>query len=226
MEFLRELVRGLSAGFGGVVPTMILAVVGALGTAFLFRKNWLVTSVLALPLILTAGFLLVRGLSFSPRFFLLVLPLGILTVLALAEAGGKPRPAAIVGALVSVASLLSLVKYYRIPKQSYRSAVRYLEQTKRPGEKVLVVYAAEGGTRYYVRRTAPADTARYEYARTLARFDSLAAGDEPKLLLTTFPRVLHADLPDVYQRIEHDWRPRRVFPATIGDGEITVWERK
>jgi hypothetical protein len=225
-EFLHELIIGVAAGFGGIIPAMIIAIIGFAGIAYLFRKNWLVTSMLALPPILTAGFLLVRGLSFSPRFFLLLVPLGILTIMALAEAGNKPRHAALFGAVVSIASLVSLVSYYRTPKQSYRSAIRYLESTRTSDDKVVVVYAAEGGIRYYLRRTGARDTAAYTYARTVPKFDSAVSNPQTKLVVTTFPRVLHADLPDVYHHIEREWRAKQVFPATIGDGEITVWERK
>jgi hypothetical protein len=226
MEFARELVRGLAAGFGGVVPAMIIAFIGFAGILFLQKKNWLVTSTLALPPMLTAMFLVVRGLSFSPRFFLLLLPLGILTIIALAEAGGKPRRAALVGGIVSIASLVSLVGYYRTPKQSYRSAIRFLEDARKPDEKVVVVYAAEGGIRYYLHRARVSDTTAYEYARSVSRFDSLVSDPRAQTVVTTFPRVLHADLPDVYSRITREWHPRQVFPATVGDGEITVWNRK
>jgi hypothetical protein len=226
MEFARELVRGLGAGFGGVVPAMIVAFIGFAGILFLFRKNWLVSSALALPPVLTAMFLVVRGLSFSPRFFLLLLPLGILTIMALAETGNRPRRAALVGGIVSIASLISLVSYYRIPKQSYRTAIRFLEGVRKPDEKVVVVYAAEGGIRYYLHRARVSDTAAYEYARTVPRFDSLVSDPRAQTVVTTFPRVLHADLPAIYDRITSEWHPQQVFPATVGDGEITVWKRK
>jgi hypothetical protein len=226
MEFARELMRGLGAGFGGVIPTVIVGAIGIGGIAYLFRRNWLLTSSLLLPPVLTAVFLVVRGLSFSPRFFLLLLPLGILTIISLAEATDKPRRAAIVGGVLSIASVLSLINYYRIPKQPYRSVIQYLEQTRKPGEGVVVLHAADAGISYYLHRTGARDTAEYEYANTVERFDSLTSQPKPKLLVTTLPRILHADLPDVSDRIARDWRARKVFPATIGDGEITVWERK
>ena len=79
-EFLRELARGLSAGFGtglvlGALPFLIVAAAGFLG---LFRRQWALAIALAMPPVLTALFLMARGLTFSPRFFLLALPLAIL----------------------------------------------------------------------------------------------------------------------------------------------------
>jgi hypothetical protein len=235
-EFLREIVRGVSAGFGGIAPTLVVALAGAAGLAILFRLSWLLTLALALPPILTALFLAVRGLSFSPRFFLLLLPLGILTVLAAAEmswtrlrtAGHTthPRRAAIVGVLLVVVSVLTLPHYYSVPKQSYRSAIAYLERIRQPEERVVVVYAAEGGFRYYTRRPTVHDPVAYHYARTLATFDSLTAAPRSAIVVTTLPHVLRGDLPALAAEIDRDWAPVRIFPATIGGGEITVWKRK
>jgi hypothetical protein len=67
----------------------------------------------------------------------------------------------------------------------------------------------------------------YVYARTLVSFDSLASPQQGNtFIVTTFPRALRADLPDIAERIERGWRPRRRFAATIGDGDITVWARR
>jgi hypothetical protein len=67
----------------------------------------------------------------------------------------------------------------------------------------------------------------YEYTHTREGFDSLVAPQKgPVILVTTLRRVLRADLPVVASRIEHEWRPLRNFAGTIGDGDITVWERR
>jgi mannosyltransferase len=238
MEFLREIVRGVTAGFG-VIPSILFLLVGVAGLLLLLQVNWLVVAALGLPPAITAAFLLARGLSFSPRFFLLLIPLGIIAALSATESDPRrllkptvrssmryPRRAALLGALVAMASLLSLTHYYRVPKQSYRAALAYLENTRRPGDKVVVVYAAEGGFRYYAPRIGVRDTTAYEYTRTLSGFDSLASALQNVRVVTTFPRALRADMPDIAARIESYWTPTRVFPATVGDGEITIWTRK
>jgi hypothetical protein len=38
--------------------------------------------------------------------------------------------------------------------------------------------------------------------------------------------VLRGDRPQIADAIDRDWTPVKVFPATIGGGEITVWKRK
>ena len=229
LVFFREIIRGATSGFGGVVPTLMFMIVSAAGMVFLVRANWMLAGALGLPPLLTALFLLGRGLSFSPRFFLLLLPLGILASLAVAESPAMrhPRRAALLGALFALASLIALRRYYNTPKQPYRAALGFLEQTRRPGEKFLIIYAGEQGFRYYVPKVAAGDRDAYEYVRTLQSFDSLISQTRANdRVITTFPRVLHADIPELANRIERDWRPQRVFPATIGDGEITIWEKK
>jgi len=229
LVFFREIVRGATSGLGGVVPTFVFLIVSAAGTVFLVRANWSLAAALGLPPVLTALFLLARGLSFSPRFFLLLLPLGILASLAVAESPAMkhPRRAVLLAALFAVASLISLRRYYSTPKQPYREALAFLEQTRQPGEKFLIIYAAEQGFRYYVPKVAASDRDAYEYVRTLPSFDSLISQTRANdRVVTTFPRVLHADIPELANRIEGEWRPQHLFPATIGDGEITIWEKK
>ncbi|HUQ19397.1 MAG TPA: glycosyltransferase family 39 protein [Gemmatimonadaceae bacterium] len=225
-EFFAEIARGLSAGFGGIVPAIILAVAGIIGIVFFFRRNAYAASALALPPVLTAMFLLVRGLSFSPRFFLLLIPLAILTAMSTVQASDHAKRAGIIGVCLAAASLLTLPAYYRTPKQSYRAAIQYLDGVRTPDESIVVVYAASEGMKYYVPRVAKGEAGAYHYSRTLPSFDSLVAPPKKALVVTTFPRILRADLPDLSERITSEWRPQRVFPATVGDGEITVWSRK
>jgi mannosyltransferase len=240
MEFLHEITRGVTAGFGGLLPALVFLIVGVAGIGILFRANWLVTAALGLPPLLTAIFLIVGGLSFSPRFFLALIPLGILAIMAAAEAPiGKflsragsldaphPMRAAVVGALLALASLVSLPRYYAVPKQPYRAALAYIETIRRPDTKVVVVYAGSMGFQYYVQKVGVRSPQDFAYARTRQEFDSLTAPQSgPVILVTTLQRVLRDDVPVVADRIDREWRPLKNFAATIGDGDITVWERR
>ena len=229
LTFFHEITRGVTSGLGGVIPTLLFFGVGAAGIVFLIRMNWMLAAALGLPPVLTALFLVVRGLSFSPRFFLLLLPLGIIAILAAAESPAMrhPRRSVLLGALLVIASLFSLRRYYTTPKQPYRAAIDYLDRTRRPGEKFLVLYAAEQGFRYYVPKVDVKDRDAYAYIRTLPAFDSvISQTDSNDRVVTTFPRVLHADVPDLSERVARDWSVQRVFPATIGDGQITIWGKK
>jgi len=240
MEFLREIIRGITAGFGGLLPVLVIFIVGIIGIGILFRVSWLLTAALGLPPLLTSIFLIAGGLSFSPRFFLILIPLGILAIMAAAEApiaslfrrsslvgNAHPRRAAVVGSLVAFASLMSLPRYYATPKQPYRATLAYLETVRQPFEKVVFVYAAEMGFRYYVAKVGVRSPEDYVYTHTREGFDSLVAPERgPVMVVTTLRRVLRAELPVVAARLEQEWRPVRNFAGTIGDGDITVWVKK
>ena len=43
-------------------------------------------------------------------------------------------------------------------------------------------------------------------------------------LLSSFEPALRVELPDLYAAIVRDYRPVRRFPATVENGEITVWK--
>jgi hypothetical protein len=248
-EFMKELARGLSAGlfarlgFGlsvglilGALP--FLAIVGG-GFLILFRRQWAVAAALALPLVLTAVYLLINRSFFSPRFFLLGLPLAILSVtqglLTFADLvadrlrrGRKtfaPRLATALAVAVSVVSLGLLRNYYSIPKQSYRASIEYLEELRKPDGIVIAVHLAEAGYRYYGLRGALEEDANCFFVRTLSALETTLAQHRGRriFLVTTFPRQLRISVPDLDARISQGWEIARSFPATIGDGEIFVW---
>ena len=43
-------------------------------------------------------------------------------------------------------------------------------------------------------------------------------------LATTFERAFKLESPELWKRVEDGWKPAETFPATIGYGEITLWE--
>lgn len=238
-EFLSELIRGVSAGFGtgfvlGVLPFLVLA--GA-GFIILFRRQWALAAVLALPLLLTAAYLVSARLNFSPRFFLLGLPLAILSVVPGTQ-GLTKLTARIVGKsetvfslrlatglvlAVCIISLASLRYYYSVPKQSYRASLEYLESQRKSGEIVIVIFNAEKGFLYYGKRLGIRED--YFFVRSVEALDA-ALSSRPRgrsYLVTTFPRSLRIYSPELEARISSGWKVAQRFPATIGDGQISVW---
>lgn len=243
-EFLRELVRGVSAGFGtglilGVAPFLI---VGAAGFLELLRRQWALAAALALPGILTALFLMARGLTFSPRFFLLALPLTVVSAVQGLWSGAQAvarilprRPTALASGLAwtlvlvaAAVSAASLRGYYSVPKQAYRASIEYLEGQRHPGDIVMVVYLAEKGYRYYGRRFGLKEGQDYFFVRSVEAFETtLSSRDTTRVfLVTTFPRALRLNHPGLYARMARDWAPVRTFRGTVGDGEISVWRHR
>jgi mannosyltransferase len=239
-EFLREMIRGVSSGFG--TGTLIAAIpfiaCAAFGWVAFLRRSWELALALTLPGVLTGGFLVVRGLTVSPRFFLLWLPLAILSAVAAidqvlqwaarrSDQRFTSRATALAAASLLVlasASVLSLRSYYAFPKQPYRAAVAYVETHRRPADVVVVLHTAEYGIRYYGNRMGAPVESRYRFARSAEALDSAMTtkGTGKVLLVSTFERALRLELPELYERVVRSWSVTQRFPGTIGDGDVTI----
>ena len=243
-EFFRELARGLSAGFGpgllwGAVPFLLLALAGYV---ILWRRRWILALTLVLPLVLTAVYLIVNGLTFSPRFFIFAIPLAMITAISSIHALARlvarllgqsrsPLAARLATGLVVVAclgSLWSLRAYYAVPKQSYRASIGYLESVRKADEIVLVVYNAERGYRYYLDRMGVQSKGTYFYVRSVDSLDAVLSAHRGQAshVVLTFPRSLHFHSEELESRLMDGWTRTRSFPATVGDGAISIWRSR
>ena len=241
-DFLRELVRGLSAGFGanlllGLIPFLIVA---ATGFFILLRRQLILTLCLALPGILTAAFLLVQGLDFSPRFFLLWLPLAMLVAvqgiyslmasltraLRITAPLFAPRLAMILVLICVAIFLFSLRHYYLVPKQSYRASLQYIVAVRQPGEPIIAASLSAHGCRFYGDRFGLKEGRDWFPVHSVESLDSILSmkHGHSSIVVTTFTRALRISRPDLWQRISKGWTLDRTFPGTIGDGEISVWK--
>lgn len=239
-DFIQEMIRGISAGFGSPIIALVFLIAGAIGFAALARRSWPLALGLVLPEVVTLAALVSRGLTISPRFFLLAVPLAMLSAVAgLAMVIDWAAARRVVGQnaarvawtaallLVAAASLKSLPYYYRTPKQPYRNAIAYTENHGNGGPVMVLAYAATG-MQYYLSRSAVSDSSRYVYIRTRAQFDSLNSAPTPGTaqLVTTFERALRIEAPTVDRDLLSAWKKDTTFNATVGDGEITIWSRR
>lgn len=230
-EFFAELARGISAGFGSPLVALAFLIVGATGFTALAVLAWPLAVALAMPLVLTALLLGIRNLTFSPRFFLLGLPLALLSAMAavqwVAQRIRRRWIVLVAGAALAFAAGRSLPYYYRTPKQPYRAALSIVDARAANG-RIVVLSNAATGFRYYTARLPVRDTSRYVYTRAAAEFDSLTRGDTagPPQVLTTFSRALRIELPEIFETLERDWKPDTTLAATVGDGQITIWSKK
>ncbi len=242
IEFWNELVRGVSAGFGtNLIWLMLpLAAIPIIGFVTLFKRQWVLVVALTLPGILTATFLLVNRLTFTPRFFLLALPLAILVAVQGIEIVARflaekisanpnfwfPKLAATIVLLGCLVSIASLRRYYSVPKQAYRASLEFIEAERKSGEIIIVIHLAEKGYRYYAPRFNLKEGKDFYSVRSMETLDSVLSRhtDQNIFLVTTFPRALHLTHPDLAERIARDFESVRTFPGTIGDGEISVWK--
>lgn len=243
-EFLQELERGLGAGLGewtGVGVTVAGILAGA-GFLILLRRRWALAAALSLPLVSIAAFSLLSGVFVSPRLFILGLPLAILGVVQALFSGAElvsrrlgtsrtslaPRLATALALTGCVVPLSALGDYYAVPKQSYRSAIEYAESRTEAGALVIVVHLARGGYLHYGPQSGLREDQDWYFVDSLADLEATLAEHpgRPRLLVTTFPRALRLSRPQLAERISRDWVPARTFPATIGDGEISVWRER
>lgn len=242
MEFLLELARGITAGFSpgmlaGLAPFLLIA---AWGFVHLTRRHWALAMGLASPLIVMGAYMVVRAIPISPRFFLLAVPLALMTMVEViwrVAAMIEERIAALRGrahlltalavGLVATVFLASLAGLYRYPKQDYSGAIRFLDEQREPGAPVIVIHFAEQGMRYYGVKTGWREDTDFICTRSPVEFNGLAARNNGKRLfaVTSFTRALRIEEPEIRQRLENDWTLLRKFPSTIGDGAILVWER-
>jgi hypothetical protein len=244
LEFVAEMLRGLSAGFGslalfGAIPFLVLVAVGTLSLA---RRAWLILLSFIIPLGLMAALVVSAGWLTSPRFFILVVPLAFLVAVesldvvaralsrlvhgerAQARLHGVLAGAAI--AVCGVALAFGLPRYYAIPKQPFTAAIAAFEARARPEDALVAVYQADRGFDYYTRRLGLESQNRFYSTRTIAGFDSLGAALTGRrvLLATTFERAFKLEQPELWRRVETGWRPVETLPGTVGYGEITLWE--
>jgi len=239
-DFVHDALRGLSAGFLGAAAALVFLVVGAVGFATLVAAAWPVAATLGLTVALAGGLLAARGLTFSPRFFLIGLPLAFLSIMSLAQAAvtfaRRKRALAngagsvvIAGVALCIAAVFvaSLPRYYRTPKQPYRAAIAYLEKSLQPGDAVAVIFVAETGFRYYVPGHVR-DTAAYHYVRTTAGLDSVFNESPARrvFLATTLSGITRQYIPDLAKEIAACCEEVRVLPGTLGDGDITILRQK
>ncbi len=243
-EFIKEMVRGVTAGFGtglilGAIPFLVIAGVGFVEV---FRHQWTLALALVAPLVLTAAWLIVNRLIVSPRFFLLALPPAVICVvqgvysfasliqrfLGKREVSFQARLTAVAVLILSIISLASLKYYYTVPKQAYRASIQYLKEERKPGDIIIVIHLAETGYRYYGRSLGLVDGKDYFFVRSMESLDSVLSSHPGKssFLVTTFPRALRISHPDLNERIAKGWISVRTFPATVGDGEISIWKNR
>ncbi len=239
VEFLQETIRGVTAGFGesALAPAAVFVALAAAGYWRLVRANWVLASALTLPPVVHAAFTVAQGLTFSPRFFLLLLPVAILAALVAAASVSSrlatmlPKVtarrletlvAALLVTLFGLVSLRALSVYYVIPKQSYAAAIERIEALRQPSDVVVIVHYAESGFRYYGLRAGAND---YIYLRCADALRQAVESNRGRrlLLVTTFQRALTLDQPDLMEGIEAGWVVQEQFPATVRDGNIQIW---
>jgi mannosyltransferase len=231
-EAVRVLLVGLSGGSAvlaavGVVLLVAAAVVGLSGAADYLRREPRVAALLLLPaLTMVGGALASRGTMY-PRFFFLLAGFALLVgVRGVALCGdlagrvvGKPRlgTAVATGALVlgAAGSAATLPRNWRLPKQDYEGALRFVEgEAARNGGTIATAdMTTEIFGRYFGRS--------WHDVRDVSTLEQLRKSG-PVWFVYTFPRYLVRYDASLAAWVERECRAARAFPGTVGGGDVMV----
>lgn len=230
-----ESLRSLQVGFGAlavVLGGLFVAVVGWLSLA---RRDWMAACTLVLPPVLGGSLMLVLGHNLWPRFFffsmgfaLLIAVHGTMTAprLALAVLSRTPggaRVATTAGltltGLMIAASALSLPRVYALPKQDFTGARDFVESVRHADDGVVAVGLAGLAYRRYF---AP----QWLLADTPEQLEDIRRSHSSVWLVYTIPVELKAYRPEIWRVVDRDFETVKVFPGTLGGGEVHVCREK
>lgn len=228
---ITETLRNLAVVPGGIPAVLGGAAVFLLGWSAIFRRHQNAALAMTLPAVLCGLTMVALGHNLWPRFFFFSMGFALLFLvegaMRLAElAAGLLRrlgPGKLLAGRVEAALAILLVaaaaatarKAYALPKQDFLGAKAYVEQHRQPGDVVVAVgLAAKAYGDYY----AP----EWRSAQTPAELEQLSRTHGRLWLVYTLPVQIQGFLPELWVKIQRDFRVVAVFPGTLGGGELYV----
>ncbi|HWP48964.1 MAG TPA: glycosyltransferase family 39 protein [Candidatus Limnocylindrales bacterium] len=231
---ISEAIRGLKVGFAkGVLGVLGLLVAGFFFTCGLWsyaKENRKVFALLVLPGLLGAVPLTLLEHNIWPRFFfytlgfiLLIAVRGAMVVGKLiaglqvgqnSEIYGMKIGSTIIGLLIGL-SLASLPFAYQYPKQDYEGAMNFVEKVRKPSDLVVTVGLAAVVYEEYYKKN-------WEVITTVEQLNQIRAQAPETWLIYAFPIFVESRYPEVMAAIFKDFTPVKIFPGTLGGGEIYV----
>ena len=224
-ESLRRLADG---GLASLVVVGGLVTVAA-GMASVWRSNWRDAALLLLPGALGGGTMLALGHNLWPRFFFFCMGFVLLLVVrgltaapeSLLSKLGARNPARLGGQLGTVACLALVVvsattlpRSY-LPKQDFSGAKQWTEEARQAGDTIVSAgLAGEAYRRYY----AP----EWPFVKSRVELESIQRDSRTVWLVYTLPVHLRAWFPEIWAVIQSEYETVRVFPGTLGDGDVVV----
>jgi mannosyltransferase len=215
-----ELVRNFVSG-GGILGAAFTALAAAVGAVSLLRRQPLALALFVVPALVAGTTLVVLGQPIRPRFFFFLA--GAVAIFAGRGVGAASdrlaRPEHSTAFIVAGAALLvafsavGLRLNYRVPKQDFDGAVRYLEGQSISGTVIAaVVPACFPVERYYLKTDWPC-------LRSVEDLQAVLATPQPVLVVYTLSDHIEAGLRD---RLRGACAESRRFPGTLGDGDVVV----
>ena len=225
-----ESLRSLEIGWSSLAVMLFAALLAACGWWSLFCKSKAGAMAMVLPGLLGGSLVVAMQHNLWPRFFFFLMAFALLVavhgafVVSRLSMGRNRTPtsepvSSLVGtilvALMIAASAATVPRCYALPKQDFAGARDFVERRVRPGETIVAVGLA---ARVYGGYFAPHWTAVQEN-------DSLQQArrtHQGTWLVYTLPIEIRAFQPRVWETIERDFEIVKVFPGTLGEGEVFV----
>lgn len=221
-EVIRHMRNSLAFGWVGLV---VAGAVLAWGLVCCARRDIVLTAAMVLPAVISGTAMLLLGRNLWPRLFFNELGFAamfaVLGAFALGDKLGRlvrvgPRVGGIgLVVLLCVVAAASLPKVYLYPKQDFTGARDFVRARAAAVDRVLVVGKAGKAFQQYYARDWP-------HVGTLAELQAHRAVDGRTWVLYTLPRVLAETAPDLVSVLESEFDLLRVFPGTLGGGEVIV----
>lgn len=226
-----ETLRALSMGLGTWGVLLAAGVAFAWGLWSYARQSLVVLAFFLLPGFVTAAPFLALDRPMRPRFFFFLAGFGLMILVrglvsatswfaARLPARGSARrlevgiDVALVLA-VALASSPSLLKGYAYPKQDYEQAMRFVEANKAAEEPVASVGLTIFPYKQYYGK-------QWHWIDSAAQLQDLRERSPSVWLLYTLPEYLETETPDLMGAIRKEFTVVRVFPGTVGGGDIVV----
>jgi hypothetical protein len=223
---IAETVRGASRGLpGGWLGLGAGALVALLGIVSLARRSGAVAALLVLPVVLTAGALTLVSHNLWPRFFFFAAGFAVLIavrgVFAAMESISPRRGVSVATVLLVLAAIGSALTVPRAwgAKQDYEGALAHVTAARSPGEPLVATGLALFALEDYLH--APGVRAVRSEQELLA---AEAAGGRTWLVYS-FPTHLAAAEPEVWARIQREYRRIAEFPGTLAGGTVYLMSR-
>ena len=226
-----ETLRSLRIGFAGSFVVLCGGLLVAAGWLDILRREQRAAWAMVLPAVMGGASMLALGHNLWPRFFFFAMGFGLLIVVHGAvllprllsrlldhRKAWKEWPLRLgyaLAGLIIVASITTIPRCYALPKQDFTGARDFVERQRGPGDGVIVVgLAAHAYSEYY----AP----RWPVAETVQEMAALRQNRERTYVVYTLPIELQAAHPDLWKTVQSDFETVKVFPGTLGGGEVYV----
>jgi hypothetical protein len=121
---------------------------------------------------------------------------------------------ALAGMIIAM-SAITVPRCYALPKQDFTGARAYIEQSRRPGDAVIVVGLAEHAY-------APYYAPNWAVAHTPDELTALCPKSGQAFLVYTLPIELRAFHPQLWKAVDTYFEPIRIFRGSLGGGEVYV----